>query len=249
MDVLSEVGADGLFGERKLAGPVLYERIDVLKAVIAGADEVAHGSLIERAAGCNSPDGGDEGEAGERGPIFSEVVIDELFAGALVAVCTFFKGHERGVADEDCGVGTIEHGIEIGSHWDEAHSGVSPFVQEDSGIGDGGAACGVGCDGAQGSDGLCGSTDEQERADPVLRCDGAAGENAKAGRSGKGCDWDEANVCDAGCELIGTLRGEHPVEFVALGEFGREGRMFEVPHERRGIEEADGGDTKAGVRS
>jgi len=249
VDVLGEVGADGLLGERELTGPLVDEGVDVLEAVIAGADEVVDEALVERTAGGNAPDGGDEGEAGELGPIFSEVVIDELFAGALVAVCSFFKGHERGVADEDCGVGTIEHGIEIGSHWDEGHSGVSPFVKEDSGIGDGGAACGVGCDGAQGSDGLCGSTDEQERADPVLRCDGAAGENAKAGRSCKGCDWDEANVCDAGCELIGTLGGEHPVEFVALGEFGGEGWMFEVPHEWRGIEETDGGDTKAGVRS
>jgi hypothetical protein len=83
----------------------------------------------------------------------------------------------------------------------------------------------------------------------VLGCDGAAGEDAEAGGSGEGCDWDEADVSRAGCELVGTLRGEHPVEFVALREFGGEGWMFEVPHEGRGIEKADGGDAKSGLRS
>jgi hypothetical protein len=45
------------------------------------------------------------------------------------------------------------------------------------------------------------------------------------------------------------LRGKHPVDLVALSELGGEGWMFEVPHERRGIEEADGGDAKLTWRS
>lgn len=154
VNVLGEVGADGLLGERELARPVLHERIDLLKAVIAGADEIAHECLIERAARGDTPDGGDEGEAGERAPFFGEVVIEELFAGAFVAVSAFFEGHESGVADEDGGVGAIEHGIEVCSHRNKWHIGVSPFVKENAGVGDGGAACGVGCDTAQCCDGL-----------------------------------------------------------------------------------------------
>jgi hypothetical protein len=35
------------------------------------------------------------------------------------------------------------------------------------------------------------------------------------------------------------------VEFVSFGEAGVERRMLEVPHERRGVEEVDGGDAQA----
>ena len=34
------------------------------------------------------------------------------------------------------------------------------------------------------------------------------------------------------------------MEGVALGEFGGEGRVLEVPHERSGVEEVDGGDAE-----
>lgn len=83
----------------------------------------------------------------------------------------------------------------------------------------------------------------------MLGGDGASGEDTQAWSSGKGRDGNEADVGCSGCKLVGTLGGEHPVEFVALCEFGGERRMFEVPHEGRGIEEADGGDAKLLLRS
>ena len=82
-------------------------------------------------------------------PLFSQVVIDQFFAGALEAVGAFFEGHESGIADEDGGVGSIEHGVEIGGHRNERHVWVSPSMEEDAGVGDGGAAGGIGCDAAQ----------------------------------------------------------------------------------------------------
>ena len=36
------------------------------------------------------------------------------------------------------------------------------------------------------------------------------------------------------------------MDLVTLGEGGGDGRVVEVPHEGRGIEEADGGDAQAG---
>ena len=53
----------------------------------------------------STPDGGDEGEAGEGAPLVGEVVVDELFAGAFEAVGAFFEGEQGGIADEDGGVG------------------------------------------------------------------------------------------------------------------------------------------------
>ena len=40
MDVVGEVGADGLLGDGELARPVLDESLDVLETVIAGVNEV-----------------------------------------------------------------------------------------------------------------------------------------------------------------------------------------------------------------
>ena len=60
------------------------------------------------------PDGGDEGKAGEGAPLLGEIVVDQLFAGALEAVGALFEGQQGGVADEDGGVGAFEHGVEIG---------------------------------------------------------------------------------------------------------------------------------------
>jgi hypothetical protein len=35
------------------------------------------------------------------------------------------------------------------------------------------------------------------------------------------------------------------VDLISLGECGVAGRVFEVPHERGGVEEVDGGDAEA----
>jgi len=47
VDVGGEIGANGLFGERELAGPVADKCVDVFEAVIAGADEVVGDVLVD----------------------------------------------------------------------------------------------------------------------------------------------------------------------------------------------------------
>jgi hypothetical protein len=44
----------------------------------------------------------------------------------------------------------------------------------------------------------------------------------------------------------GALRGQHSVDLVAEGERVLQGRVLEVPHEGRGVEKTDGGNTQAG---
>ena len=74
----------------------------------------------------------------------------------------------------------------------------------------------------------------------VERGDGAAGDDGEVG--GEGGDGDEAEIGAAGEEFFGAQGGLGVVEVVALGECGGEGWVFEVPHERSGVEEVDGGD-------
>ena len=81
--------------------------------------------------------------------------------------------------------------------------------------------------------------DELDGADFVEGGYGAAGDDGEVG--GEGGDGDEAEVGAAGEEFVGAERGLGVVEGVALGECGGEGRVLEVPHERRGVEEVDGG--------
>ena len=50
----------------------------------------------------------------------------------------------------------------------------------------------------------------------------------------------------SGGEARGAFGGRHAVDLVAEGERGVERRMLEVPHEGRGVEEADGGDAQTG---
>ena len=83
----------------------------------------------------------------------------------------------------------------------------------------------------------------------MLGSDGAAGEDAQAGGCSERGDGYEADVGSAGCQLVGALGGEHPFEFVAVGQFGCERWVFEVPHEGCGVQETDGGNAKPKVRS
>ena len=82
--------------------------------------------------------------------------------------------------------------------------------------------------------------DELDGADAIERCDGAAGDDGERGRKGR--DGDEAEVGAAGEEFVGAQRGLGVMDGVTLGERGVARRVFEVPHERCGIEEVDGGD-------
>jgi len=121
-------------------------------------------------------------------------------------------------------------------------------VEEDAGVGDGGAAGGVGCHGAECGEGLRGAADEEQGAHAAFGGDGAAGQDLEAGSCGEGGDGDEADVGVTAGETGGACGGGHTVDLVAQGERGIQGRVFEVPHERRGIEKVDGGDAQAGVR-
>ena len=241
MNVVSEVGADGAFGDGELRGPLGGQSFNVLEAVNAGLDEICRDALIQRTALCNTPDCGDEGEAGEGFPLVGKVVVDELFAGALESVGTFFEGEQGGVTNDDGGVGLVEHGVEVGGHGQEWDCRVLPLVEEDAGVGDGGAAGGVCGNGAEGFKRLVGAADQEQGTDAALGGDGAAGQNAEAGRGGEGGDGDEADVGGSSGQALGAFGGGHAVDLIFGSERVVEGRVFEVPHEGGWVQEADGG--------
>ena len=241
VNVVGEVGADGAFGDGESAGPLGGQSFNALEAVDAGLDEICRDALIQRTALCNTPDCRDEGEAGEGFPLVGEVVVDELFAGALEAVGTFFEGEQGGITDDDCGVGLVEHGVEVGGHGQEWDCRVLPLVEEDAGVGDGGAAGGVCGNGAEGFKRLVGAADQEQGTDAALGGDGAAGQNAEAGRGGEGGDGDEADVGGSSGQALGAFGGGHAVDLIFGSERGVEGRVFEVPHEGGWVQEADGG--------
>lgn len=86
--------------------------------------------------------------------------------------------------------------------------------------------------------------DELDRADAVERGDGAAGDDGEFWRE-RG-DWDQAEVGAAGEQLVSAERGCGGVDLVALDERGGVRWVVEIPHERRGIEKANGGDAEPG---
>ena len=145
-------------------------------------------------------------------------MVDQLFAGALEAVSAFFQGQQGGVADEDGGVGSLEHGVEVGRAGQEGDGRVAPLVEEDARVGEGGAAGGVGGDGAQGGERPAGVTDQKQRAHAALGGDGAAGQDAQARCGGESRNGHKADVGLAGGEARGALRGRHAVDPIAEGE-------------------------------
>src|SRR5580704_19322199 len=78
VDIGCEVGADRLLGQRHLPRPLSDQRVDVLEAVIAGKNEIAINTLIQKSAPRsgvrrNRPDRGDEGKTGKLSPFFGQV--------------------------------------------------------------------------------------------------------------------------------------------------------------------------------
>jgi len=71
------------------------------------------------------------------------------------------------------------------------------------------------------------------------------GKDAEAGRGCEGGDGDETDVGGSGGQARGAFGGGHAGYLIAGGERRVEGRMLEVPHEGRGIEEADGCNAQA----
>ncbi len=174
-------------------------------------------------------------------------MVDEFFAGALEAVGALFEGEERGVADEDGGVGVLQHVVEVGGQGQERRVRIAPVVKEDAGVGNGGAAGGVGCHGAQLGERLGGAADEKQGANAALGSDGASGEDFEAGSGGESGDGDETDVGRAVGQAGSAIGGGHAIDSITEGERVAEGWMLEVPHEGRGIEEIDGGDAQAGL--
>ena len=76
-------------------------------------------------------------------------------------------------------------------------------------------------------------------ADFVEGGDGAAGNDGEVGS--ERCDGDEAEIGAAAEELFCAEGWQGVVKGVVFGERCGERRVFEVPHEGRGIEEVDGG--------
>jgi len=188
--------------------------------------------------GADGPDGGDPGEGGAGAPLMGEVVPG---AGAdlLLDLGAGFEGEEGWVADEQGGVVGAEHGDGVGGVLVEGGCDVDEFAEEDLGVGKGAAGGGVGSDGFYGGEGVALFYDQLDGANFVEGGDGAAGDDGELG--GEGGDGDEAEVGATAQELFGAEGGKGVVELVALGEGGDEGRVLEVPHEGRGVEEVDGG--------
>ena len=82
---------------------------------------------------------------------------------------------------------------------------------------------------------------------PAFGGDGAAGQDAQARGGGQGGDGDEADVGRARGKAGGALGGRHAINLIAEGERGLQGWVFEVPHQRRGVEESYGGDVQTGL--
>jgi len=121
-------------------------------------------------------------------------------------------------------------------------------VEEDAGVGEGGAAGCVGGYGAQSGERLRSAADEEQRANAGLGGDGAAGKDAKAGSGGEGGGGDQANIGGSAGQASGAFGGGHSVDLIAEGERGAEGGVLEVPHEGSGVEKVDGGYAKTGIR-
>ena len=138
----------------------------------------------------------------------------------------------------------LQHGDGVGCGGEKGGVCVEEFAEEYFGVGKGAAGCGVGGDGPYGGEGVRRFDDELDGADFVERGDGAAGDDGKF-RCERG-DGDEAEVGASGEEFVCAARRKCVVKGVALGEFGGQGWVFEVPHEGGGVEEVDGGDAERG---
>jgi hypothetical protein len=120
--------------------------------------------------------------------------------------------------------------------------GVCPeeLAKQNFGVGEGTARGRVGSYSSDCFERVACFDDELNGANAVERCDGATGDDGEIGREGG--DGDQAEVGAASEEFIGAEGRFGVMEGIAFGEFGRERRVLEVPHERGGVEEADGGD-------
>jgi len=141
---------------------------------LCGGDAIR---LIE-SFGADCPDGGDPGETGASAPLVGEVepfAVADGFFDRLAG----FEGEEGWVSDEDGCIGTLQHCDGVGCRGEEGGLVVGEFAEEDFGVGEGTARSGVGCDGADGAEGVRMLDDELDGADFVEGGDGAAGDDGE----------------------------------------------------------------------
>lgn len=188
--------------------------------------------------GADSPDSRDPRQAGAGVPLVGEV---EPLARAdrPLNLIAGFERKQSGVADKESSIGLLEHGDGIGRVLEEGGLGTQKLAKEDFGVSERTARCGICSDGADSFEGMACSDDELDGADTVERGDGTAGDNRQL--RGKRGDGDEPKVGASTEEFIGAKRRFRVVEGIALGKLPRQRRVFEIPHQRRWVQEIDGG--------
>jgi hypothetical protein len=244
MDVIGEIATDCGRWKGDARGPLGDQIFDIQEAVIARGFEILNelsGGEVTEGFRADRPDGCDPGETGAGAPFVSEV---EPLTGADGFFDGFpgFEGEESRIADENGGVGLLQHGDGVGRGWQERGMSVEKFAEENFGIGERAARGGVGGDGFYCGERVRGFDDELDGADFIERRYGAAGDDGEI--RGERGDGNEAEIGASAEEFVGTERGLRVVEGVAFGESGGEWRVLEVPHERSGVEEVNGCDTE-----
>ncbi len=178
--------------------------------------------------GADGPERGDPDGSGEVVPLVGEVEVEKLFAGAALARMTVFKGEERGIADEEGGVGDLEHGLEVRGMLNELWLDLPEAGEEDFGVDRRRAGGAVERNAADAGDivgyGAVGIADDQnDGPDAVLRSDNAGRDYGERRREGEGSNGNEADVGFAGSELDGAFGGRVGGEEVAWAKRERSG--------------------------
>jgi len=81
------------------------------------------------------PDGGDPWEVGAAGPLMGEIEPEAGADGGFDAGAGFLSD-ERGIADEECGVGLLQHGDGVCGCGEECWVCEDEFAEEDLGVGE-----------------------------------------------------------------------------------------------------------------
>jgi len=226
-----------------IAGP-LGTKVYVLEAVDAGLNEIFRNALVQRTVGRSGPDSGTEGQAVSVRHSWANLV-DQFFAGALEVIGALLKSQQGRVADEDGGVSPLEHGVQVGGHGKESTSGFAQWRRRMrawakvvrlavSAATERRAASG--CEAWR--------TSNRERTCPL---------EAMTQPAERAAGWQPVRRWDQ--PMSPCLRPDdqrtrmaYAVDLVTKGERGIQRRVLKVPHERRGIEEADGCDTQMRLR-
>jgi len=117
-------------------------------------------------------------------------------------------------------------------------------AEEYAGVSQRRAAGAVGCHGTQLMQPLSGAANQKQGTHTAFGGNHAAGKNTQAWSRRERCDGNQADLGRAGGQPVSALRGQHPVNLIALRKRGFERLVLKVPHQRRGIEKADGGDAQ-----